>query len=148
MPTVYYKYRIPDTRPIFIGTEREQIYDTLDHYRNKHPSDPHLVEKYQRPHQWNISVLEKLALKCKDPHERSRHFSTAEIREGVMLKFDTRGWHFLREIAHEYEHLKRGSLYKLQVCEGAQLYLLPQSFMEGIRGYNWLKHQRQMEVTV
>ncbi|MBI5066118.1 hypothetical protein HZA97_07825 [Candidatus Woesearchaeota archaeon] len=127
---------------LFVGTEKEQIINTVKYYR-----DQRGVSNLSIPDDSKIKEISKLEIMCTFPMLKVDQFIEAEVREKVKLNVNANAFDHVRYIAQFYEDLKRGDLYKFNPgmpnIDG--MYLLPEYIMKGINEYNWDQHSKQID---
>ncbi len=69
---------------------------------------------------------------------------SAEVRKKVFFHVNANAFDYVQQVAQSYEELKRGDLYKFQSLPAFGLWFLPEYIMQGLREYDWKKHETQV----
>ena len=133
----YYSYKIPESfKTILVGTDRSQIINTLNYYKTKRG------QELRVPLETEIYEATSLEIRCGLPFISSKFFFKAEVRPNVILDVNANAVDYAKDIAENYEKLKRGDLYKFEPgLSEFGLYFLPEYIMQGISDYDWSQHK-------
>jgi len=136
----YFSYQIPHNMVMFIGTEKDQIINTISYYKNERGQD-----EVQLPSLDEIIKLNEINIDVAFPMLKIDHCISAEVRDNVFFHVNVNAFVYIQHISRQYECFKRGDLYKFKA--GAPvfgLWFLPEYIMKGIKEYDWLQHKQQM----
>jgi hypothetical protein len=130
----YFSYHPEQTAAILIGTDVEQLINTLKHYNLSIPTNG------------DIRQLTRVKIICSLGIPINKHFFHAEVRDHVSFRVHENAFQYIKGIAENFENLKRGGLYKFD--PGHRDYgilFLPRYIMEGLNEYDWDQHLEQIE---
>ena len=130
----YFSYHPERTNIIVIGTDKKHITSTLMHYALPIPPEE------------DMRQLAKVSIMCALGYPATSHFFEAEIRDGVFIRVHANAFKYIKEIAEDFENLKRGDLYKFDTGRRDYgLLFLPDYIMQGLKAYAWNRHKEQVE---
>ncbi len=130
----YFRYYPEGTNITLIGTDKKQIISTLLNYALPIPPEE------------DMRRLAKVSIMCALGYPVTSHFFEAEIRKGVFIRVHANAFKYIKEIAEDFEDLKRGDLYKFDTGRRDYgLLFLPEYIMQGLKEYDWNQHKEQVE---
>ena len=135
----YFGYSVPDTLTCVVGTKKSQIINTMSYYKNERGQGEIIIPSLDK-----IVTLSEIHINVGFPMMRPDESISAEVRKKVLFEVNANAFSHMKNIAQFYEKLKRGDLYKFQTLPVFGLWFLPEYIMEGIRKYDWSKHDAQV----
>lgn len=129
---------------LFIGTEKEQIINTLGYYKNQRSHDIVI------PSESEISEINGLKIQCIFPIYYPQHFFEIDI-DDIIFRINANAFGYVYGTAQMYHELRRGDLYKFSpglingnLSGPIALYYLPESIMRGLKEHDWDQHKNQV----
>ncbi len=143
MAQKYFQYEFPKIPVVMIGTEKEEIIDTIIYYKTTHEGDGALVV----PSASDIFEISGLELECCFPMCIPKHSIRAEVRPNIVLVVNANAFDHVVGMGRDYECLRRGRLYEFGTGLPYKFrrWFLPEFIMQGIIDYDWLKHSSQVD---
>ena len=130
----YFSYHPDGTNIILIGTDKKHIISTLMNYALPIPPEE------------DMHQLAKVSIMCALGYPVTSYFLEAEIKDGVLFRVHANAFKYIKEIAEDFEDLKRGDLYKFDTGRRDYgLLFLPEYIMQGLRDYDWNRHKEQVD---
>lgn len=136
----YYGYHVPDSGTSLIGTEKEQIVNTLSYYKHQRGQGEIVLPSLE-----DIFNLGEINITSGFPMAQVDANISAEVRENVYFHVNANAFSWIQNVAQDYEKLKRADLYKFQTLPLFGLWFLPKDIMQGIREYDWKQHEAQVQ---
>ncbi|MEK6969969.1 MAG: hypothetical protein AABW48_06080 [Nanoarchaeota archaeon] len=135
----YYGYQVPDSGTCLIGTEKDQIVNTLSYYKHQRGQGDIVLPTLE-----DIFNLGEINITAVFPMAKVDDNISAEVREKVYFHVNANAFGWMQKVAQDYEKLKRADLYKFQTLPLFGLLFLPEDIMQGIRDYDWKQHEAQV----
>jgi hypothetical protein len=130
----YFSHHPKGTNITLIGTDKEQIFSTLRHYKLPLPSDD------------NIHKLARVTIFCALDFNLPTHSFKAEVLDGVSFEVHATAFEYIKKTAEDFDNLKRGDLYKFDTgLKEYGLLFLPEYIMQGIKDYDWNQHKEEVD---
>lgn len=137
----YVFYHVPDTLTTFIGNEKSQIVNTLEHYKARGR------EKIAIPEIEKIRRLDSAEIGCALPILKPEHFFKVKLDEVISFDINANAFNYIQLVANRYEELKRGDLFKFDtgLPNVFGLFFLPENVMKGLKNYDWKQYEKQVD---
>jgi hypothetical protein len=130
----YFFYNPGETNITLIGADKNQIAETLRHYNLPVPPEEEMRE------------LPRVRVMCAIGSPSTKHSFNARVADRVSFEVHATAFEHIKEIARDFEGLKRGSLYKFDTGRRDYgLLFLPETIMRSLQTYNWDRHRKQVE---
>ena len=134
----YYAFNLGNF--LLIGMTKQEIINTMDYYTNERK-----LEGSRVPKESEIWVPEgDIYVNCAFPLVHKDHHFNAEVRKGFFFNVYENALDYVKDLAKNYEELKRGDLFKVVTLEAFGFYFLPEYVMEGVRKYDWSQYDQQV----
>src|SRR3989338_8308070 len=141
----YFRYQLPNSGVVFIGTERQQITRTLEHYRANGKLNDASGNLQIPPETDFLEMQEDIEVVCVFPLGSKRQFVDARIRPRAVFHINANAFDYVGAAGRDYERKKRGELYKFETVKIMGLWFLPEDVMQGLRDYDWTQHTAQID---
>lgn len=137
----YFIHRQENMVPILVGKNKNQIINTLAYYKEERGEDQIIIPKKSE-----IGRLESACFTCSLPIANVKHFVDIAMDDWISFNINANAYAYVQRLAENYEELKRGDLYKFNPgIEVLGLYFLPENVMKWLKGFDWSKHQKQVD---